>query len=227
MKIVTLLLVIIINTLSYSQIIATTAKGDTVLLNKDGTWEFKTEYLKKNLNIKTVLDTNSTLFFKDSLSQQVVKGQKVDYQLWYNPDNWKLANLNNSSAEYSLQYTKGPAYCLIIPEKISLTMEDLKNVAIVNAEKVGKNIEVVKEDVRKVNGTYVFMMELKGLIQGIRFVYYGYYYAGKDETIQLITYTYQSEFEEYKTELEKMLNGLVINKTAPNHQPRPTAKSAQ
>jgi hypothetical protein len=73
----------------------------------------------------------------------------------------------------------------------------------------------------------IFMMELKGLIQGIRFVYYGYYYTGKDETIQLITYTYQSEFEEYKTELEKMLNGLVINKIASNSRPNQTAKSAQ
>ena len=73
----------------------------------------------------------------------------------------------------------------------------------------------------------IFMMELKGLIQGIRFVYYGYYYTGKDETIQLITYTYQSEFEEYKTELEKMLNGLVIDKIESNRRLNQTAKSAQ
>ncbi len=73
----------------------------------------------------------------------------------------------------------------------------------------------------------IFMMELKGLIQGIRFVYYGYYYTGKDETIQLITYTYQSEFEEYKTELEKMLNGLVIDKIESNRRLNQTAKSAR
>jgi hypothetical protein len=54
-------------------------------------------------------------------------------------------------------------------------------------------------------------MVMKGTIEGIQFVYYGYYYAGKAGTIQLLTYTSQNLFAEYKSEMTELLNGLTIN----------------
>jgi hypothetical protein len=54
-------------------------------------------------------------------------------------------------------------------------------------------------------------MKLEGTIEGVQFVYYSYYYAGKAGTVQLLTYTSQNLFSEFEPEMTEFLNGLVIN----------------
>ena len=211
MKIFAIIFLVILTPSSYSQTTAVTEKGDTVLLKKDGTWEFKTDNSTSNANDQPSLDTNSTFFVRDSQAQKVVKGQKVDYQLWYNSNKWNFTDLKNSFTEYTFGYKKGTAYCMIIPEKISLTNEGLRTIALANAKNAAEKVEVLDEDIRNVNGTYVYMMKFKGIIQGMKFIYWGYYYTDENRAIQFLVYTYQNLFNEYKPELEKMLDGLVLN----------------
>jgi hypothetical protein len=53
-------------------------------------------------------------------------------------------------------------------------------------------------------------MQITGTAQGIPFHYYGYYYTGKLGSVQVITYTGESLFEEYKPEFDELLNGLEL-----------------
>lgn len=85
----------------------------------------------------------------------------------------------------------------------------LKQVAFENAREVAPDIKIVNEEYRFVNGIMVYMMQMNGSIQGMRVTYCGYYYSNSNGTIQLITYTAANLFDDYKDQVEELLNGLV------------------
>ena len=57
----------------------------------------------------------------------------------------------------------------------------------------------------------VVLLRLEGTVERIAFVYYGYFYSSKGGTIQFIAYTGQNLFEEYRRDLEDLLNRFVAN----------------
>ena len=59
------------------------------------------------------------------------------------------------------------------------------------------------------NGLEVIMMKIKGTIQGIKFIYYGYYFSNSEGTYQLLTYTSQNLFSQNENEMLKLLNGFT------------------
>ncbi len=204
MKTIVVVLFLIFNVSTFSQITAVTENGDTVLLKKDGTWEFKTEFSATDSNDVFTIDTNYTPFSKSDLARKVVKGQSVDYELWYDSDKWALNDTKiNSSAEYILKFKQGEAYCMILPERVTLSTEGLLKIAAENAQKVAKDVKIFDKEMRIVNGSYVCEMKLRGETKGIKFIYYSYYVTRPKCTIQLITYTTQDLFDEYKLNLKQ------------------------
>lgn len=99
---------------------------------------------------------------------------------------------------------------MLIAEKIEIPIESLRSIAIDNAREAAPDVRVTNEEYRIVNGVQVLMMQMKGTIQGIRFVYYGYYHSGPEGSVQLISYTADALFEQYKAEMETLLNGYVM-----------------
>jgi hypothetical protein len=99
---------------------------------------------------------------------------------------------------------------MIISERISIPMDKLREIALDNARDAAPDIKVVEEQRRRVNGTDVLMMRLEGTTNGIPFTYLGYYYGGPVGTIQVITYTGQNLFDEYRKEFEEFLNGFRL-----------------
>ncbi|MEO6671601.1 MAG: hypothetical protein ABIN36_19110 [Ferruginibacter sp.] len=101
------------------------------------------------------------------------------------------------------------AYGLLITEKIEVPMSALEAAALNNAREVSPDISIVKKEYRKVNGKPVLMMQMTGMITGIKFIYFGYYYSSKKGTTQLLTYTAANLLDEYHDDLEEFLNGFV------------------
>ena len=101
---------------------------------------------------------------------------------------------------------------MAITEQITVPMSSLKNIALINGRNAAPDIKVTKEEYRSVNGQQVLMLQLTGTIQGIKFVYFGYYFSGENGTVQLLSYTSQSLFNKYEADMEKFLNGLVMIK---------------
>ena len=99
-------------------------------------------------------------------------------------------------------------WCVVIPERITLSIDALKEVAIINAKNASTKFKMLNEEVRKVNNKYVHMMQFSATIQGINFIYIGYYVAEESNSIQLLTMTPENLFDENKEELENLLNGL-------------------
>ena len=192
-----------------SQTIAVTEKGDSVVLYNNGTWEYLTEYSDLTDSSVIVPDTNKTDFYRPLNSKRLLKGQRTNYELWYNSDIWHLKENNLSSIEYELTDNNEEMICIVIPERITVSIDALKQLAITNGKNASTKFRILKEEVRKVNNKYVYMLKFSATVKGINFIYIGYYVAGETNCIQLLTMTPENLFSEHKEELENILNGLI------------------
>ena len=105
----------------------------------------------------------------------------------------------------------GDGYAIVIAERLQMPLEGLRDLALNNARNAAPDAQIVSQETRRVNGRDVMVLQIRGTLQAIRFVYLGYYYAGPEGTIQLLTYTAANLFDEYKPQFEQLLDGLTIN----------------
>ena len=99
---------------------------------------------------------------------------------------------------------------MVISERIAVPMSSLKDLALANAKQAAPDAHIVLDEKRIVNGKEVTCLQIEGTVQGIAFIYYGYYYGGPEGTLQVLTYTGKNLFAEFKPDLEDFLNGTQI-----------------
>ncbi len=185
---------------------ATTESGQSVLLKSDGTWIFLQDQSPTPQKNGQIIQ-----YFKPKSATVLLKGKRVTYGLWYDSSKWIVDQaIDNTSAEYELTHIQGDRYVVIIPERINIPLETLKMAAIANAKKIAPDIEVIQEEMRLVNDQKILCLKMNATIQGIPVSYVNYYYSGKVGAVQLMAYTGQNLFEEYKQDLFDLLNGFEI-----------------
>lgn len=190
--------------LCFSQDIpAITEDGRKVLLKKDGTWKFYSAS-------KPSQATSSGSYNKSDEATSAFKAKGDKLLVWFNPVKWHQKK-SVETDKPTFVHKDGDVYGMVIAERFAMTPEALKGMAVRNAQKVAPDVKVVHEDNRIVNGKKVLCMKMEGTIEGVQFVYFGYYYAGKAGIVQLITYTAQNLYPEYESDMTEFLNGLVIN----------------
>ncbi|MCS7074722.1 MAG: hypothetical protein NZ108_09670, partial [Bacteroidia bacterium] len=172
----------------------------------DGTWK----YVSKPKSSSSI-PTNPKEFKKGSQSTFLVKSNIVNAGVFLNPATWDFKKAEtNESAEFQFKHKNKDAYGLWIPERIEVPLESLRNIALENAKSAAPDIEIVKEEYRTVNGKKVLMMCMDGTLQGMKFSYLGYYYAGENTAIQFLTYTTTNLMNEYMKDFEDLLNRFVV-----------------
>ena len=198
----TLLLTLSIN----AQINAVTENGDEVILYKDNTWKYSNESLNEIVEILR----NDKPFTKEKKSSFLVKSSKTNIGVWINPKNWSFSKANpDSPSEFKFSHKNLDVYGMLIIEKTEITVEALIDIAYGNALDAAPDIKIVEKEYRTVNGLEVIMMKMKGTIQGLKIIYYGYYYSNADGAFQFLTYTSQNVFNEYENDMLNFLNGLT------------------
>lgn len=203
----TICAVLVLGTFAMAQIKAVTSSGEEVILSNDGTWK----YVKADAGSATAIATNPALFSQGKDATFPVKSAVVNASVYLNPKKWSFKKGEaDAAAEFTFELKKKDAYAMVITERIEMTIEALRNVALENAKNAAPDARIVSEEYRTVNGTKILCMQMEGTASGIKFTYYGYYYAGSAGVLQLLTYTSQNLFEEYRPELQEFLNGLVI-----------------
>ena len=207
-KLILLLACVLGVNFAFAQINAVTETGDEVILYFDGTWE----YLNGNDILEMDIPNNPKLFKKDDASTFLLKSNNLRIGFWLNPKKWSFKRTKEGSTEYTLQLNKSDLQAMIITERVEIPIKTLKTIVLNNAREVAPDIKIVKEEFRNVNGLEILLLQMNGTIQGIKFTYYGYYYSNESGTVQFITYTFQSLFDEYLPECEKLLNGIVVIK---------------
>ncbi len=190
----------------YAQQRAITQTGETVILNDDGTWE-----LVKRPKALSEIPIAEGDFVVPKGATFEVKSSKIDVSLFVNPDVWVFRKAESAvDAEYEFRHKTSEIYAMLITEPTMVPMANMKDLALRNAKAVSNDVEILREEMRNINGVELFSMELKTVINGKELVYYGFYYSTAKGTVQLIAY---SEFDAYKKErtaMTKLLNGLVL-----------------
>ena len=131
--------------------------------------------------------------------------------LAFDPSKWKQTK-SETGGKLNFQHVSVDGYATLIAERIAIPAEQLRDIAIANMRDVDPDARVVEESRRKVNGVDVRMMRLEGASKGIAFTYLGYYYSGPAGTVQVLTYTGTTLFDEYRADFEEFLNGLRVGK---------------
>ena len=179
---------------------ATRSDGSVVLLFANGTWKPDTAVASSKLSGGSYRKPGTA-----TSSVDLLKGAS----LAYDPTKWTLLP-SDKPGRRQLNHREGDGYALIFAERLQMPIATLKNIVLQNARTAAPDAKVVREEQRTVNGVPVTCMELTGTTQGIPFRYFGYYYAGKAGTIQVITYTGESLFPEYRDDFEELLNGFTV-----------------
>ncbi len=190
----------------FAQQKAVTELGEQVILYDDGTWKYEDE---KDAEKKEI-PTNPKSFEKDSRSTFLLKSNKLNVGVYLNPKKWSFKKSeDNPDAEYELQLKGEDMYAMVISEQVEIPLNTLKSIALENGKAAAPDLRVVHEEYRSVNGIKVLLLQMDGTMQGIKFSYYGYYYSNENGTIQFVTFTSQNLLSGYKSDSEKLLNGLV------------------
>jgi hypothetical protein len=202
-----LLLVMSFN--SFAQIKGVTETGEEVILYNNGTWK----YVNDSITIKNEVKLNEKEFSKEKTSTFLVKSKVLNLGVWINPVKWSFEKGESTeSREYKFQEKEESLYGMLITEKLKVPLETLISIAIENGKKAAPDLKVIKQEYRIVNGVKVMMMQMSGTIQGISFVYYGYYYSNESGSVQFLAYTSQDLLNNYSDDIEELLNGFVVIK---------------
>ncbi|MFH1699621.1 MAG: hypothetical protein ABIE07_03455 [Candidatus Zixiibacteriota bacterium] len=152
-------------------------------------------------------------YSKSFLSNHYYEGSKGKYGIWINDNKWLRGKLGiNPDAEYEFEHINGDAHAVVLYSKAELAIDSLKEIALVNARSAATNAKSIFEEERIVNGVKILCLQIDGSINTIPFTYYGYYYTGRNGTLQAIAFTRKNLFAEYKGDFEELLNGLEIKK---------------
>ncbi|MFN8012810.1 MAG: hypothetical protein U0P81_15680 [Holophagaceae bacterium] len=179
---------------------ATTASGRVVLLFPDGTWKEDKPAAVPGGREGATRPRSATEKFP------VLKGKA---SIYYDPQKWKPKGPEEGGRS-GFNHVDGDAQSMVITERIQMPLASLEKVALDNAKAAAPDATVAFREMRRVNGQDLLALQIKGTINGIAFIYYGYYYSGERGIIQAIAFTSQNLFQEYKADFEAFLNGLVI-----------------
>jgi hypothetical protein len=183
---------------------ATTDSGRKVLLYPDGTWKYKDKPTTPASNLKSYAKSPS------ATDKLVLNQGKVIFN--FDPEKWKKDVRPQEPGEHGFTLVAGDGYAKVISERIQMPLATLKHIALENAKQAAPDAHLATEEKRLVNGKEVLCMQVKGTVEGIPFVYLGYYYSGTEGSVQVITFTAENLFNESRKEFEEFLNGFEIAK---------------
>lgn len=207
MKRLLLLAFLLVPFLNQAQINGITEYGDAVILYDNGTWEYNADSLNRD---DTEIQENPTPYTRSSNSKFLLKSKVINVGIWMNPEKWNVEKSESGEAvEMTFKRKNEDLYGMIITERMEIPLESMKEIAVTNARNAASDLSVMEQEYRMVNGLRVLMLQMTGTIQGIKFIYYGYYYSNANGTTQLLTYTSDNLFQAYKSEMEVFLNGFV------------------
>jgi hypothetical protein len=200
-----------ISNIATSQIKALTDNGREVILSYDGTWKYSDDNSIKNAVSTDSLTTNKTKFTKTSQATFLVKSSIFNVGVFMNPSKWTFAahRDNEKNPEYRFTLKSGEGYAMMIAEKTQIGLENMRQIAFLNAQKASVDVKETGAEYRMVNNKKILCLKFQGTIQGIKFVYFGYYFSSPNGTIQLLSYTSEQYYDSIQKELENFLNGFV------------------
>jgi hypothetical protein len=184
---------------------ATTDDGRKVLLAPDGSWKFNAPPPVSSKDLRS--------YRKASNASMRVTMPYGDAVLSIDPSKWKEAS--RKDGQIIFRHSNGKLFGLVQSENLGgIPTGSMKEVALLNAQKMDPNATAFTEERCMVNGREVLYLELKATRANIPFHFAGYYHGGVKSDLQVVAYTLESEFNAAKPELEEFINGLDVREAS-------------
>lgn len=200
----------------HAQTKALTENGKEVILYQNGIWKYTSDSTDKNLDTNNLdsITVNSKPFTKAASASFLVKSNVFNTGVYIDPAKWAFSTRkdNDVNIEYRFELKAGDGYGIMLTEKTPISLETMRQIALINAQKAAYDARIIKAEYRTVNGKKILCLEMRGTIKTIKVVYYNYYYSNANGTIQLVSFSSEALFDKNKNELEYLLNGLVETK---------------
>lgn len=190
------------------QINAVTEDGYQIQVFEDGTWK----YVDSTLNEKRFIKENDSLFKVPQNSTLNISSQVLDIHFMLDDKEWYyIPSPTSDVSEYSFNNKTAEIYGLVISEKASIPLENLRNIALINARDNVENLKVIKEEFRTVNDLKVLYLCFEGEVEKLSLRYNNYYYSGEDGIVQFITYAQKDIAIDHTDRIFNLLNGFTKN----------------
>lgn len=203
LRVLIVICILFVTTTAFAGQKAITDTGAEVILNDNGTWQYKKDKAGSRI------DTNQRNFTKPIDANFLLKSTRNNAAFWINTNKWQFSKSADSTSEYEFQLKDKDLYGMAVNEGVEIPIESLAEIAFGNVRDVAPDAKILKKEYRIVNGKRVIYMETSGTIQGIKCIYLGYYYSDKAGSTQYIAYTASNLVNKFEPEIADFLNGLA------------------
>jgi hypothetical protein len=178
------------------------SKGNIIILHNDFTWEYSKG--------TTVSGDDIQLLKKTPNMTERVASKTGKFTIYYDPSLWTEAKVDNPSAEFAFKNIDNTGFCLTMFDGLSIPIEQMKDVLIINAQKIDQNAHIIDSQPCLVNGTKGEIVTYTAKQKSIEIIFYTLIVSKQNGTIQFSFYTLASAFNDLKPQFLKAMGGLVF-----------------
>lgn len=168
------------------------------------------------------IEKSGVSYFKPQNSTKFIKGEIVNYVLWYDENKWSVCDpkhpfyefmkkgLQNQGQElgYVILSKSNEVVAIVGNEsRITTSFESSYKFASELARRRGDHL--ISKEIRTVNGNDVLYMKTSFVIDSEKWVYLFYFYSNKAGSMSVMTHTPEKLFTKYEKDMFDLLNGLA------------------
>ena len=172
-------------------------------------------------NTQVDIGKSAIQYSKPKDSTKLIKGEKVDYELWVDKNKWEIYDskdtvfidfknmLGNQGTGLShvLRHNSGESMA-IIQEIQTATEFEILHKTLSESLSTGKG-SIVSEDIRRVNGSDILYIKWMEDLGTSKIVWLSYYLSNETGHMRLAGGTTEDLSAEYEADITDLLNGLV------------------
>ena len=168
-------------------------------------------------NSKTTIEKSDINYQKPGNSNQVLKGNRVEYELWYDGNLWEYYLRNAPAADTSAEKSKNRNRLLThTSNDVFVSIDETHEIMSHNEsfKHYAKWIKlqggrILDKEIRRVNGSDILFIESTVQSDGKPFVSLNYVLANSSGGVSVTAAVADNLFEQHKTDIFNLLNGLV------------------
>lgn len=179
------------------------------------------------VNSQVELDKSNIQYSMPQASTKLIKGEKVDYELWVDKNKWEIYDSRDNvfidfrnmlgsqgiGLSHVLRHNSGESMA-IIQEIQTPTDFEILHKTLSESLSTGKG-SIVSEDIRKVNDSDMLFIKWMEDLGTSKIVWLSYYLSNKSGHMRLACGTTEELLTEYESDIIDLLNGLVDSKLRP------------
>jgi hypothetical protein len=168
-------------------------------------------------NSRITIEQSDIKYEKPGTSNQVLKGNKVEYELWYNGNQWEIFVRNNPPADTSVEKSRNKNRLLTHASKDVFVSID-ETPEIMSHKESFKHYakwiklqggQILDKEIRSVNGRDILFIESTVQSESKPFVSLNYVLTNSSGGVSVTAAVAENSFERHKTDIFNLLNGLV------------------